>query len=118
MGDKEVAYWLQNRGSARLLLVVADGRLEWDDATGQFDPNDSDAALPVLTEPGTLATEPIYVDVSGDSPWDPDASTFRDKVTDLAAPLHGKSKYELAGDDVRELRRFRRLRRPGLPIPG
>jgi len=37
--------------------------------------------------------------------------TFRDKVTDLAAPIHGKSKYELASNDVREQRRFRRLRR-------
>ena len=39
---------------------------------------------------------------------------FREKVTDLAAPIHGKSKYELASDDVREQRRFRRLRRAAI----
>src|SRR4029077_12549971 len=74
----------------------------------------SDAALPVLMEPGVLTAEPLYVDVSADAPWDPSAPTFRDKVTDLAAPIHGKSKYELASDDVREQRRFRRLRRAAI----
>ena len=68
----------------------------------------------MLTEPGVLPAEPLYVDVSGDAPWDPHAPTFRDKVTDLAAPIHGKPKYELASDDVREQRRFRRLRRAAI----
>ena len=44
----------------------------------------------------------------------PHAHAFRDKVTDLAAPIHGKSKYALASDDVREQRRFRRLRRAAI----
>ena len=66
------------------------------------------------TKPGALATEPIYVDVSQNAPWDPNALAFRDKVTDLAAPIHGKSKYDLARDDVREQRRFRRLRRAAI----
>ena len=68
-------------------------------------------ALPVLTTPGVLTAEPFYVDVGDDAPWDPAAPLFREKVTDLAAPIHGKPKYELASDDVREQRRFRRLRR-------
>ncbi len=109
--NKEVAYWLEHRGPDQLLLVVAEGHLHYDEATGRFDPQRSDVALPVLTEPGVLAAEPSYVDVSADAPWDHNAPTFRDKVTDLAAPIHGKSKYELASDDVREQRRFRRLRR-------
>ena len=112
--DKEVAYWLQQRGLDQLLIVLAEGHLHYDEATARFDPDRSDAALPVLTEPGVLAAEPLHVDVSGDAPWDLQALTFRDKVTDLAAPVHGKSKYELASDDVREQRRFRRLRRAAI----
>ena len=112
--NKEVAYWLEQRGPDQLLIVLAEGHLHWDEATGRFDPDRSDAALPVLTEPGVLAAEPLYVDVSADAPWDPQAPTFRDKVTDLAAPIHGKPKYELASDDVREQRRFRRLRRAAI----
>jgi hypothetical protein len=40
--------------------------------------------------------------------------TFRDKLTSLAAPIHGKPKDQLTGDDVREQRRFRRLRRAAI----
>jgi WD40 repeat protein len=112
--NKEVAYWLKRRGLEQLLLVLAEGQLHWDNATHRFDPDLSDAALPVLTEPGVLPTEPLHVDVSADAPWDLQTPTFRDKVTDLAAPIHGKSKYELASDDVREQRRFRRLRQAAI----
>ena len=112
--DKEVAHWLERRGPAQLLIVLAEGQLHWDEAAQRFDPDRSDAALPVLTKPGVLAGEPLHVDISADAPWDPNAPTFRDKVTDLAAPIHGKSKYELASDDVREQRRFRRLRRAAI----
>ena len=86
----------------------------WDDDAARFDPDRSDAALPVLTQPGVLVAEPCYVDVSGDAPWDPEAALFREKVTDLAAPIHGKPKYELASEDLREQRRFRRLRRAAI----
>jgi WD40 repeat protein len=109
--DREVEYWLDTRGPERVQIVVADGTLDWDDVDGRFDAKRSTAALPVLTRPGVLVAEPIFVDVSGDAPWDAHAPAFRDKVTDLAAPIHGKSKYELSSADVREQRRFRRLRR-------
>ncbi|MGO9354522.1 MAG: toll/interleukin-1 receptor domain-containing protein [Mycobacterium sp.] len=112
--DREVAYWLKRRGPDQMLIVLAEGHLHWDEATGRFDPDRSDVALPALKEPGVFPGEPLYVDVSGDAPWDPQAPQFRDKLTDLAAPIHGKSKYELASDDVREQRRFRRLRRAAI----
>ena len=44
----------------------------------------------------------------------PPQPMFREKVTDLAAPIHGKPKYELASEDLREQRRFRRLRRAAI----
>ncbi|WP_157187418.1 toll/interleukin-1 receptor domain-containing protein, partial [Nocardia vinacea] len=112
--NKEVAHWLQVRGPDRLMFVVAHGHLTWDEPSGRFDPDRSDVALPVLTERGVLAAEPFYVDVTDDAPWDPSEPMFREKVTDLAAPIHGKPKYVLASDDVRELRRFRRLRRAAI----
>jgi WD40 repeat protein len=109
--NKEVTYWLEHRGADQLMLVTASGQLLWDAEASRFDPDRSDAALPVLTQPGALKSEPFYVDVSGDAPWHPSATLFREKVTDLAAPIHGKPKSELAGEDLREQRRFRRLRR-------
>ncbi|HZE15531.1 MAG TPA: hypothetical protein VE197_07375 [Mycobacterium sp.] len=76
--NKEVGYWLEHWGPDQLLIVLAEGHLQWDEATQRFDPDRSDVALPVLTEPGVLGAEPLYVDVSGDAPWDPHATTFRD----------------------------------------
>ena len=108
--DGELAHWLQRQQLDRLLLVLADGHLSWDPEHRRFDPSSSDAAPAVLTQPGSLPDEPFYIDVSGDAPWDPGEPVFRDKVTSLAAPVHGKPKDQLAGDDIREQRRFRRLR--------
>jgi WD40 repeat protein len=112
--NKEVEYWLEHRGPEQILLALADGQLQWEDETRRFDPDRSTAIVPVLRESGVLATEPIYVDVSGDSPWDFDEPRFRDRVTELAAPIHGKSKYDLASDDKREQHRFRRLRQAAI----
>jgi WD40 repeat protein len=108
--DGELAHWLQRQQLDRLLLVLADGQLWWDPEHRRFDPGSSDAAPAALTRPGSLPDEPFYIDVSGDAPWDPGAPAFRDKLTSLAAPVHGKPKDQLAGHDIREQRRFRRLR--------
>lgn len=109
--DREIEYWLRTRGPEQLLFVVAGGKVKWDRHTQRFDPERSTVALPVSTRPGVLPTEPLYVDVTEDAPWDPRAPLLREKLTDLAAPIHGKPKYELAGEDLREHRRFRRVRR-------
>ncbi len=114
--NEEVSYWLQHRGHEQLMLVLGEGHLRWDATRGRFDPEHSDAAPRVLTEPGSLRSEPLYIDVSDDAPWDLRSLTFRGKVTALAAPIHGKPKDQLAGDDLREQRRFRRLR--GAAITG
>ncbi len=108
--DGELAHWLLRHHLDRLLLVLADGQLLWDPEQHRFDPRTSDAAPAALTQLGSLPAEPFYIDVSGDSPWDSGEPVFRDKVTSLAAPVHGKPKDQLAGDDIREQRRFRRLR--------
>ena len=109
--NTQISYWLERRGREQLMLVLADGHVEWDEGGHRFDPQLSDAAPPALTEPGSLPAEPLYLDVSGDAPWDYRSPVFRDKVTALAAPIHGKPKDQLASDDLREQRRFRRLRR-------
>lgn len=108
--DEEIRYWLAHRGAEHLMLVLAESRLHWDAAGERFDPEQSDAAPPTLTEPGSLKSEPLYIDVSVDEPWDLGSLPFRDKVTALAAPIHGTPNDQLAGDDLREQRQFRRVR--------
>ena len=112
--NEEVNYWLTHRGHEQLMLVLAQGHLNWDAKGARFDPEHSDAAPPALSRPGSLPAEPLYIDVSADAPWDLRSLNFRDKVTALAAPIHDKPKDQLAGDDVREQRRFRRLRRAAI----
>ncbi len=107
--NREVEHWLATKGPDRVLLVLADGTLLWDDTDRCFDPR-STAAPPRLAEPHALAAEPFYPDISGNSPWDPQDAAFRDKVAELAATIHGKSKAELVGEDLSEQRRVRRLR--------
>jgi WD40 repeat protein len=108
--NEEISHWLGHRGCEQLLLVLAEGQLQWDETGRRFDPAGSSAAPPALTQPGSLPSEPLYIDVSDEAPWDLGSLPFRDKVTALAAPVHGKPKDQLAGDDLREQRRFRRLR--------
>ena len=50
------------------MLVLVDGQLERDERTARFDPA-INAAPPVLTEPGVLPAEPLFIDVSDDAPW-------------------------------------------------
>ncbi|MGE0777673.1 toll/interleukin-1 receptor domain-containing protein [Mycolicibacterium sp.] len=108
--NAEVEYWLQRRGTPPM-MVLAGGRLTWDERNRCFDPSRSDAAPPVLLDPGSVPVEPFYIDISEDGPpWTPSAAGFRDKLTALAATIHGKPKDVLAGDDLREHRRFRLLR--------
>ena len=108
--NQEISYWLEHRGRDQLLLVLAAGQLQWDQDSQCFDPGVSDAAPPVLRVPGSLPVEPLFIDVSADAPWDFRGPVFREKITSLAAPIHGKPKDQLASDDLREQRRFRRLR--------
>src|ERR1700724_4693799 len=90
--NEEISYWLEHCGREHLMFVLAEGHLEWDRLEVRFDSGHSDAAPPVLTEQGALPAEPLYIVVSDDAPWDFRSPTFRDKVTALAAPIHGKPK--------------------------
>jgi WD domain, G-beta repeat/TIR domain len=112
--NEEVRHWLGHYGHEGLMLVLAEGQLQWNAKDARFDPERSSAAPPVLMEPGSLPAEPLYIDVSGDAPWELGSLVFRDKVTSLAAPIHGKPKDDLTGDDLREQRRSRRLRRAAI----
>jgi hypothetical protein len=108
---REVAYWLEHSPVDRLLLVLTGGDLVWDEAAGDFDWSRS-ALPPVLRD--IFREEPRYVDLRWARAGE-DLSLrhprFREAVAELAAPLHGKPKDELAGLDVREHRRTMRIAR-------
>jgi hypothetical protein len=54
----------------------AEGHLQCDGRKARFDSEVSNAAPPVLTNPGVLSAEPLFIDVSEDAPWDLDDLAF------------------------------------------
>ena len=108
--QQEVDWWLRNRSVETLLIVLTDGEILWDRSTSDFDWSRT-TALPTNLR-GQFKEEPLYVDLR----WARTAdnlslrhSQFRGAVLDLAAPLHGRPKDELDGEDVRQHRQTRRL---------
>jgi WD40 repeat protein/tetratricopeptide (TPR) repeat protein len=101
----EVDWWLAHRSPERMLVLLTDGEIHWDAAAVDFDWTRT-TALPATLK-GRIPEEPLYVDLR----WTRQERTlslrqprFRAAVLDVAAPLHGRSKDELAGEDVRQHR--------------
>src|SRR5690606_33608311 len=110
-------WWRRGPRSENLLLGVTGGEIHWDHEAGDFD--FTRATCPHPRRSGHFNTEPRWVDLR----WMSEEHSaglrdprFREAVADLAAPLHGRPKDELIGEDVSQRRRFRRFRRSMLAI--
>ncbi|GAA0802478.1 TIR domain-containing protein [Spirilliplanes yamanashiensis] len=108
--NKEIDHWVATKPLDRILPVVTDGEWRWDPAAGDFSADST--AVPQALRGGVFAEEPLYLDLR----WARDEdqlslrhSRFRDAIAQLAAPMHGVSKDDLEGEDVRQHRRTRRL---------
>lgn len=106
---REVRWWLEHRDAERILIVVSEGEIAWDEQRRDFDWSRT-TCLPADLGAKFLA-EPLYIDLR----WarSPELLTlnhpkFRDAVLTLAAPLHGCDKDELDSEDIRQHRRLRR----------
>ncbi len=98
---QEVAYWLEHKDADRIIPVVTAGEFGWDgsDVSGDCVPE----ALR-----GVFESEPRWVDARelGDpETLDLQNPEFAAAVADLAAPLRGIPKDELAGEEVRQHKR-------------
>jgi WD40 repeat protein len=108
--NREIAHWLETKGVEHLLPVLTEGGLEWDGQRRDFRLEGSPSLPPALR--GAFREEPRWVDLR----WaregvhlDLRNAAFLDAVADLAAPIHGKPKDELVGEDVRRHRQTRRV---------
>ena len=109
--EKEVEYWLTNRDVARLIIVVTDGDISWDDPSSDFD-WERTTCMP-RSASGRFSGVPFYLDLR----WarrSTDLSLqnprFKDAVALLAATLHGKSVEDMIGEEVVQHRRTTRIR--------
>lgn len=116
---KELRWWLDTHGTERLLIVLTEGSIAWDEAQGDFDWALT-TALPREVASGRFAEIPLYVDLRWvrELSGTPDARDPRLRAAwlDLAAPIRGIPKDELDGDDVRQLRRTRWIARSGVAL--
>ncbi len=108
--DREVKWWLDNKSRDRLLLVVADGKVHWDERAHDFDWSRSNALPPSLR--GAFTDEPRWVDAS----WSREADQLsnvdprmQEAVADISSRIRGVPKDELVGAAVREHRKTRRI---------
>ena len=111
--DREVGWWIENKGVEGILLVVHEGSLAWDATTGAFTP---DSPIPPSLR-GAHQEVPRWVDATwfGADETDPTANPrFPDLVADLAAPIRGIPRDELIGEDVAQHRKTKRLTRAAI----
>lgn len=112
--DKEVGWWLDNKGAGSILLVLDAGDLAWDQPGNRF--TDDSAVPPRLRD--AFAEEPRWLDLRWvrDSP-DPAADPrFAAAMADLSAPIRGVARDDLIGEDLTQHRRVRRLARSAVSL--
>jgi WD40 repeat protein len=108
--NREIETWLSEMPGDRILPVLTDGELVWDEARNDFDREASTGVPPALF--GRLTEEPRYLDLRWahhESQLNLRNGRFRDAIADLAAPMHGISKDELQSEDLRQYRRRMRV---------
>ncbi|MEV6490355.1 TIR domain-containing protein [Actinoplanes sp. NPDC051633] len=108
--NREIEHWVATKPADRILPVVTDGEWQWDPVNKDFHES-STSVPPALC--GVFAEEPLYLDLRWarhEQHLSLRHSRFRDAIAQLAAPMHGVSKDDLEGEDVRQHRRAGRLR--------
>jgi WD40 repeat protein len=110
--ERETAYWLEGHDPSNFLIALTEGEIAWDAEEGDFD-WERTTALPRGLR-GRFDAEPRYADLR----WARASGKvsladlrFQVAVADLAAPMHGKPKDELVGENLRQHRRTLRLAR-------
>jgi WD40 repeat protein len=108
--QEEVDWWLGHRPANTLFILLTEGELFWDRTKGDFDWTRT-TALPKNLQ-GCYTNEPLYVDLRwarSEEKLSLRHANFRAAILDIAAPLQGKPKDELDGEDIRQNRKTRRL---------
>jgi WD40 repeat protein len=110
--SREAETWRQTKPSEHLLVGLTEGELVWDQQSQDFDWRRTNALPETLR--GAFTEEPRYIDLRWARNYKDLALShprFRDAIAELAAPLHGKPKDELASEEVSQHRRTLRLAR-------
>jgi WD40 repeat protein len=108
---REVEFWFAAKDPRNLLIALIDGDIWWDEGDNDFDWTRT-TALPEAFTGRYTGGEPLWVDLRAHTYAKPslDDPNFQDAVAALAATVHGKSKSDLVGEELRQQRKFARIR--------
>lgn len=114
---KEIEYWLEHKPLEKLLIVLTDGSLLWDDTANTFlDPANN--SLPDVLDKKFLE-EPFYIDLRSlktEEDLSLNNSIFKKEVLKLAAQLHGKVPKDMASDEVLAHQKMMRVRNAAIGL--
>ena len=108
--QQEVQWWLKNRSVETLVICLTDGAIVWNSQVGDFD-WEKTTAIPLILQ-GAYPAEPLYADFRGAKAADKYADSdpaYRGALLDVAAPVMGRPKDDLDGEDIRLHRRAERM---------
>jgi hypothetical protein len=113
---EEVRHWRSARSSEDVLIVLVAGELHWSPTETDFDWTATTSVPSAFA--GAFSSEPKYVDLR---PLEAARLTlhdpaFRDAVAELSGSLTGRDKDELVGEDLRQFKKGRRIRRIGVTL--
>jgi hypothetical protein len=100
---------VKRKDLSKLLIVLTDGEIAWDDACDDFDWSKT-TALPERLR-GAFDHEPLYLDFRqlAGGRLSLDNEQFLDHIATIAAPLHGTSKDAIFGEHIRQHRKTMRI---------
>ena len=102
--DREVAWWIEHKGPERILPVLTEGELIWDEGAEMLDPSSS--VPPALFS--AFHEEPRWVDLRWartDTELDLRNTRFRSAIADIASALRQVPKEDLESEEVHQHRR-------------
>lgn len=114
---KEIAYWIAHKSIDKLLIVLTEGEIVWDNKTNNFLNAETNSLPGILDKKFT--EEPFYIDLrSARTHKDLSLSNpiFKKEVLKLAAHLHNKEPKDLAGEEVAAHRKMIRIRNVAITI--
>jgi len=114
--NREVGWWLEIHGVDNLLIALARGDIRWAGEAGDFDWATT-TALPSCLK-GKYREEPKFVDFRGlsEAEFHLSSERFQNGVADLSAPIQGKNKDTIIGNDLKAYRRTLTLMRAAVAV--
>lgn len=113
---QEIQHCVATKGSDRILIVLTEGTLSWDDRAGDFS-TDSNAVHPALR--GLLTAAPTIVDLSWarqETDLTLDNARFRADVARIVALIRDEPLQQVADRDARERHRTKTVVRSALGV--